>query len=116
MTKEVTLEEILAYERQRFQEEAGAPGLSVEEVSGASIGTNSGLNRETDPAARTPLGVREDGTLVEDGESVQSGTEGSSSAGLTVAEIKAALDAKGIAYPSTAKKAELQKLLDEAGE
>lgn len=35
--------------------------------------------------------------------------------GLTVVELKAALEEKGIEYSATAKKAELQALLDGAG-
>lgn len=44
----------------------------------------------------------------------QSGGEGTGkpSDGLTTAQIKAALDAKGIAYDSKAKKSELAALLD----
>lgn len=38
----------------------------------------------------------------------------STSEGLTVAEIKAEMDKKGIEYPANAKKAEYQKLLDDA--
>jgi len=64
--REVTLEEVLAYERQHF--------------------------------SRAARGDAEDPSKSE--------------SKLTVADLKAALDAKGINYETTAKKAELQALLD----
>lgn len=64
--REVTLEEVLAYERQNFSRAA--------------------RGEAEDPAKTEPK--------------------------LTVADLKAALDAKGITYEPTAKKAELQALLD----
>jgi hypothetical protein len=48
--------------------------------------------------------------------STPGGDNGHPSDGLTVAELKDALAAKGIAFEPTAKKADLQALLDEAGD